>query len=377
MIPEKRVKVWVQRFNDRPHLVLQWHDPETGDRKSQSTKTADPDRAEELRSDLEADLNAGRHKQASRLSWARFRELFEEEYVAARRPDTRRNFAYTLDSFERICKPTAIGAVNERTVSRYAAGLRKEPGKAKGSQGMMASSIKVRLQFLRTALRWAVDQQMLAKSPAFPGVKVPKKNPQPVPVEAFERLLAKAPDDQMRAYLGCGWFAGLRLKEAYLLEWGETENAPYLDLQRNRIILPAEYVKGDRDAWVPLDPELRAALERLPRQTGRVFRFISDRGGPLSVEGVSQRVQHLAERAGVNLTMKSLRRGFACRYAGKVSAQVLQKLMRHADIKTTLAYYANLDDAVEEAILGPRRNDSRNKGRSDSPSPAPPDATTD
>jgi hypothetical protein len=30
----KRVNVWVQRFPDRPRLVLQWHDPETGKRRS-------------------------------------------------------------------------------------------------------------------------------------------------------------------------------------------------------------------------------------------------------------------------------------------------------------------------------------------------------
>ena len=59
--------------------------------------------------------------------------------------------------------------------------------------------------------------------------------------------------------------------------------------------------------------------------------------------------------------MKTLRRGFGCRYAGKVPAQVLQKLMRHANIKTTMDYYANVDEAAEEAILGPKRNSLRNK----------------
>jgi integrase len=52
--------------------------------------------------------------------------------------------------------------------------------------------------------------------------------------------------------------------------------------------------------------------------------------------------------------MHSLRKGFGCRYAGKVPAQVLQRLMRHADIKTTLEYYANVDEAVEAAVFGSR-----------------------
>src|SRR5262249_19009903 len=68
----------------------------------------------------------------------------------------------------------------------------------------------------------------------------------------------------------------------------------------------------------------------------------------------------IAKAAGVRLTMKSLRRGFGCRYAGKVPAQVLQKLMRHSNIAITMDYYANVDAAVEEAVLGAQRNTSRN-----------------
>jgi hypothetical protein len=58
--------------------------------------------------------------------------------------------------------------------------------------------------------------------------------------------------------------------------------------------------------------------------------------------------------------MKSLRAGFGCRLAGRVSSHVLQRLMRHKSIKVTMDYYANVDDAVEEAILGPQCNSSRN-----------------
>ncbi len=50
----------------------------------------------------------------------------------------------------------------------------------------------MRLQFLKTALRWAVDQGMLPKCPNFPKVDLPEKLPQPVPVESFERIYAKA-----------------------------------------------------------------------------------------------------------------------------------------------------------------------------------------
>jgi integrase len=359
-MPEKRVTVWVQRFKDRKHLMLQWLDPDTGKRKSRSAETDDDKEAERARADLEYELNHGKYQEVSRISWERFRDLFDDEYVAGKRLNTRRNFQATLDLFEKVCDPRSLRGVSERTVSLFVAGMRKEPGRRKGSDGMMASSIKVRLQYLHTALSWAVEQKMLPAVPCFPVVKVPKKDPQPVPVEAFERLLGGAPDQMMRAYLLTGWLAGLRLSEAFELEWEPATGAPYLDLTRDRIVLPAEFVKAEKDQWLPLDPELRAVLEALPRGGKKVFRFESKWGGPISAGGISQRVADLARKVGVKLTMKALRRGFGCRYAGNVSAHVLQRLMRHASLKTTLDYYANIDAAVEEAVFGPKRNTSRN-----------------
>jgi integrase len=350
---EKRIRVWVQAFQDREHLVLQWHDPDTGKRKSRSARTSDPEKAEAARVDLESDLNNGRYAEASRMTWERFRELFEDQYVAALREETGKVYANVFNLFGRLCNPGPLRSVTERKVSAFAAALRKEPGNGGGT--MQPSTIKVRLQFLHTALQWAADQGLLPKCPKFPTIKVPKKKPQPVALEAFERLLAKAPDAQMRAFLLCGWLAGLRLSEALELEWEETQEAPYLDFVRRRVILPGEFVKAVEDQWVPLDPLLAEVLKGLPRHGRKVFRFISrETKGPFSPTALSCRITDLARKAGVKLTMKTLRRGFGCRYAGKVPAQVLQKLMRHHNITVTMDYYANVDDAVEEAVLGKR-----------------------
>src|SRR5215467_10868481 len=102
---DKRIVVWVQHFKDRDSLMLQWIDPDTGKRKSQSAKTNDPDLAETKRGDLEYELNNNLHKEASRMSWAKFRELFEDEYVSGKRKNTRLVYQATFDLFERLCCP--------------------------------------------------------------------------------------------------------------------------------------------------------------------------------------------------------------------------------------------------------------------------------
>jgi integrase len=59
----------------------------------------------------------------------------------------------------------------------------------------------------------------------------------------------------------------------------------------------------------------------------------------------------LAKAAGFKITLHDLRRSFGSRYAAVVPAPVLQRLMRHADIKTTLAFYTSVEDVLGEAIL--------------------------
>jgi integrase len=357
-MPEKRVTVWVTSFPDRKNLMLQWKDPGTNKVKSKSAQTADPKEAESRRVDLESDLNNGRYAEASRMSWERFRELFEEEFLPGRRPSTRDNYRDTLNVFERLCNPRNLRGITERTISSFVATLWKQPGI--GGNTLAPSTIKVRLQYLHTALQWAEDQKLLPSVPKFPTVKVPRRRPQPVPAEAFEKMLDKAPDANMRAFLLCGWLAGLRLNEARLLEWEANDEAPYLDPARDRIILPAGFVKAVEDQWLPLDPDLWRVLDALPRRGKRVFRFEAQDGHEVGAGRVSHRVVDIARLAGVKLTMRSLRRGFGCRCAGKVPAQVLQKLMRHSNIRVTMDYYANIDDAAMEAVLGRRHNSPHN-----------------
>jgi integrase len=361
---ERRIKVWVQKFPDRENLVLQWHDPDTGKRKSKSAETADLQQAERAAGALEKQLWEGTYRSKSLMTWERFRELFEAEYVAGLRPETRKVHNNALDLFEKVCNPRSLRGINERVISAFVAGLRKQPGK-RNKAGMMGSTIVCRLKVVHTALSWAVEQKLLPEAPKFPKVSVEETSPTAVPTEAFERLYAQAAGDQdMQVFLLCGWLAGLRRNEALWLEWEDKDRSvPWLDLQRNRIWFPAGFVKGKRDQWVPLDPKLRTALEALPGCRGRVVRFMNSLGEPSAPTHVSDRVTRLAKAAGVKLDYKALRRGFGCRYAAKVPAQVLQKLMRHSNIAITMKYYANVDDAVEAAVLGDSRsgrNISRN-----------------
>ncbi|HEX5271704.1 MAG TPA: hypothetical protein VFW33_14500, partial [Gemmataceae bacterium] len=124
---EKRITVWVQHFKGRKHLMLQWLDPETGKRKSRSAETDDAKAAEQKRADLEYELNHGKYQEASRMSWERFRELFEDEYLSNLRGGTRTRYDDVFHLFEELCRPASLKGVTERTVSAFVAAMRKKP----------------------------------------------------------------------------------------------------------------------------------------------------------------------------------------------------------------------------------------------------------
>src|SRR6516165_4573367 len=97
---EQHVRVWVQRFYDRPTLILQWVNPDTGRRRSKSARTTDCAKAEIARHNLEYELNHGLYQESSKLEWRQFRELFEGEYLAGLRPRTQERYIGVLDVFE-------------------------------------------------------------------------------------------------------------------------------------------------------------------------------------------------------------------------------------------------------------------------------------
>ncbi len=353
-MPRDRIKVWVQTFKGRTNLYLQWIDPDTGQRKTVTSGESDPKKAERKRSDKEYELNHGLHKDRVRLDWPEFRRRFEDEYLAGLRPRSREKYGTVLDVFEQIVRPERLREVNERTIALFVKGMRARKVAGRSVPGMQPVTIKNYLVALRTALTYAVGQKLLPEVPEFPKIKVPKKKPQPIPAESFERMLAKAPDAHWRSYLLCGWWGGMRLSEARFLQWEPADQFPWLDLDNNRIVLPATFAKSDEDQWVPLHPVLRECLDGLPRTDRRVFPFRSQKTGDyLSRGAISHKVLRIAKAAAVNLSMHKLRKGFGCRVAkllGKGNAPILHELMRHSSMQITMDYYASVDDVLQEAI---------------------------
>ena len=349
-------------------------DPDTR-KKHYETASADEEEAEEARVLRQDELRKGKFLKASNMTWTEFRELFNREKISGMRPDTQDGFSYGLDLFEEVCAPPKLSSIDERMRSAFAGELRKRRGKARGAT-MLPSTIKAYLTYIKIALNWAVRMKIIPFRPALPPIKLPKRMPRPVPAEWFDKVLALAPDADYRLLMMFGWYAGMRLRESFLVEWEETQKAPWVDFDNNKIHFPAAFSKSWRDDMVPLDPILKEAILAHPRRGPRIVVLRNLRNGsvltPARWRTPSVLFQRLARRAGVPMSFHTLRKGFGCRHAAKQPAQVLQRLMRHARISLTMAFYVNVDDAVMAAILGPQEKRPGNEtGNKTGNEPAP------
>ena len=158
---KKRVIIWVQFFGDRDYFMLQWHDPETGKRKSKSAGTCNSEMGEQKRADLEYELNNGLYSEPAHTSWKKLRELYEAEPLPNLRPGSSKLLKLSLDQFEVIVKPGALRGITERSISTFVRGLRERKGLQ--SEYAQASTVDTKLDYLKGVLSWAVEQDYLAR----------------------------------------------------------------------------------------------------------------------------------------------------------------------------------------------------------------------
>ena len=122
-------------------------------------------------------------------------------------------------------------------------------------------------------------------------------------------------------------------------------------------------------------PEFAMFLEETPQvdRTGNVFSAPPLRGDSrsLCVNNASKVISAIGHRAGVMVSQKGdktkyasahdFRRAFGLRWSDRVMPKVLQQMMRHEDIQTTMKFYVGKNaQAAADAICLAATNTSTN-----------------
>jgi integrase len=158
-----------------------------------------------------------------------------------------------------------------------------------------------------------------------------------------------------KRYLSGLWLSGLRRAESLILSW-EYDAPISVDLtgRHPRFCIWAEGQKRNEDEMLPMTPDFAEWLLRTPEdeRTGLVFPLPvnADAAGRV-VSKIGRKAKVVVDKAaGKFATTHDLRRSFGTRWASRVKPATLQKLMRHADIKTTMEFYVDqdADDIADE-----------------------------
>lgn len=371
------IKVTVSNYG-RKFLYMRYKDPLTGKNVAKSTGTANMKEAIKIAAKWEAELQEGRYKPASKVTWQEFRERYESEALSALAPNTAAKVAGVFNAIEELVPVDKLVKLDAAQLSRFQKRLRDE-------RQLAESTIKGMLAHLMAALQWGKSVDLLNEVPA---VTMPKRvksgkimKGRPITLEEFERMLGKVPEvvcnlkpdpeasspppepseseletiQRWKWNLRGLWFSGLRLGEAVDLSWDELGHIT-IDLSGTfpMLVIPGEKQKSGEDQILPVAPEFGEMLMSVPfdQRTGRVFKF-----GRRSIEAnpkllaVSRLISGIGKTAGVLVNRKpakyasahDFRRSFGERWSVRVMPATLQQMMRHADISTTMKFYVGAD----------------------------------
>jgi integrase len=387
------IKVHVTSYGSGRNLVMRYRHPRTGEVEARTTGTRNRKEALKLAGLWEEELRNGRYKPALKMTWADLRNRYEDEYVLTEmKESSARLVSSKFDAIERILNPDLLTDIDDDAIELLKRTLREERFiSTEGVEEVVRRSeetVQGHLRILKAALKWAAKKGMLHEPPLIETCRAAGSKGRPITLEEFERMLAKLRGDNLKdgerrirpaeevpqweRLLWGLWWSGLRLAEAMTLTW-DNPHAPYIELdgENSTITIPGEYQKGGKDTVGPIVPEFYEFLSATPedQRTGLVFPLPFPR-----TDQVSRVVTALGRAAGVRVSKTKhasahdLRRSFGFRWAVRVMDVVLQKLMRHASIETTLKYYVGneakeMGKAVWQAFRATRQTESVQDGK--------------
>jgi integrase/recombinase XerD len=184
-------------------------------------------------------------------------------------------------------------------------------------------------------------------------VREPQKLPVVLSREEVARLLAAVRNPKHRAALSVAYGAGLRASEVAALKVG--------DVDGQRMTLRVEQGKGRKDRYALLSPVLLHSLRtwwRLAQQQGRMLRggwlFPGmDPTDPITTRQLNRAIHQAATAARIDkrVSMHTLRHSFATHLLEqKVDIRVIQVLLGHKKIETTVQYTQVATEVLREVV---------------------------
>lgn len=373
------IRVWVVYRADRNQFTLRWNDPTTQRRCQKTTDAKDRKKAERLAGQLEKELvdNGGKIAGSSpeRPTWDQFCTRYKENYLVSTSPT---NQAKWRKGAESIDDEFAARRITVPMLADITAEFLEAVESRMRAAGNAASTVKSKMDTIRSGLGWAAGLGLMQPiiTPRERG-RVEQVESEmrgrPLTVEELERLQMQAAKhektkshaDTWSHFLKGLWLSGLRISEAMDLHESRHDcHRPIgLDSKRPAIAFLSSQ-KNRRDQVVAITPDFAEFLRTTKPIDGYYFNPIGQKGRYRVVGSVGRIISEYGSMAKIVTvpgatpadvsfaTAHDLRRTFAQRWASRVMPPILQHLMRHSSIETTMKFYVGSSaDAASLAIL--------------------------
>lgn len=389
----------------RKYLYLRYIDPVDGKIHEKSSRTTNAKAAERAAGEWQSELaSGGIAGSGGSVKWAVFRTEFTQNYLSHYSDSYARNVEGSLNVIEDVMRPDSLARINEKWLSRLHLLAKK--------RAVSSYTVKKYFQHLQTAMKWAHEQGIIKSVPKFPkqsrqshrsgkhmkgrpitgeefdrmlavvdktlalrtaskGLRKARKNYEPT---ASQLLNAKPAAESLRYLLRGLWLSGLRIGEALSLTWDQWADGIRVRVDDDNdvcLMIDSEDQKNRETQIYPVVDDFAEFLLETPvkQRVGFVFNVFQASGvvsrradtvaGWVSEIGKSANVK-VDEKDGVEKYASShdIRRAFGTRWAKIVPPGLLQQLMRHSSITTTMSFY--VDITAKDTISEVRRHVTKN-----------------
>ena len=341
----EKIKVHVTKRKRKRGYVYSvvWQDPRTGQHKTESVGK-DRAYAYTVASERRRMLQEGRTAGITSITYDDFVTEHLCEIEGQLSEGSYREHARVLRQFRKACNPKRLTVIDYAMLQRFRAARIKD--------GVAPTTVNKGLRTLQGILERAVMRNYLTVNP-FQGkrkalwTKEPEKAVNFMPKEEFEALLGACQDDRWRAICIVAYHAGLRRGELVFLAWQDVDFGSRELYVRNK---DDHSTKSRKNRTVPMNSNVVKSLGTLRSGKfpgGDVFRNVE---GRKMLNNFNSCFERIVKRAGlVNeegkaaFSIHDLRRSCCTNLLAQgVSPKMVQEIMGHVNIETTMKYYAGV-----------------------------------
>ncbi len=238
---------------------------------------------------------------------------------------TIRNYGYAFQQFREYFAEKEIAGVTKHEIEDYLLYLRNEK---KQSETAVHTAIN--------AIKFYYEQVLMREKESYSFQRPKKPSQLPCIFSAGEiaRIFAAITNLKHKSMMMIGYAAGLRISEIVSLK--------VADIDSERMVINIRMAKGKKDRQVMLSETLLAVLRTYYLQYKPTsYLFEGQSGGAYSKRSLNQIMEDAKRKAGVRKkgSLHAFRHSFATHLLeGGISLNIIQKLLGHHDIKTTLRY---------------------------------------